>query len=329
MHDGIQNGEMIVVSQVIENESLRQHVTEVLLSKGYRQKGSEIFIHCPWHSEKTPSLSCHVGYKLRPGSFHCFGCGEKGDWKKLSAAIFGESYRPEITPASPREGSDQRPRYDVPEVGKILDGLFKSVEREEKPRFVTGLEDFPKGFEWRGLSGKLLASIGASFYFDIKTLEEYVHFPLTMSGDYYGYTLSHLNRRSDCNIPKHAVYAKSKKVLFLYDQVKTGEVFVLTEGHFDAMRLFASGIPAMAIFGVENWSEEKKIRIINKMPAKVVILMDGDDPGYTVARRVYYDLAPVMPVELIDLPRVPDGMEKMDAGNMPDEWLEYVRGVAS
>jgi len=313
----------------LEAETLRLHVIEVLLSRGCRQRGAEIFLNCPWHNEKTPSLSVHVGYKLTPGSFHCFGCGEKGGWNKLHAALFGGE---EVSPQSGPSARPQ-PRYqggpkiptamDAPELGAMLSGMFAAVDTEEA-RVLRGVEELPNKFSWRGLTKSFCEQIGAGLYFDPKTREEYLHIPLTMAGDSFGYTLCHLNRRPGCDIPKYSTHGKAKKVLFLYDAVPFMSPVVLVEGQYDAMRLMSCGIPAMAILGVENFSKEKLARLVTKLPPLVIVLFDGDLPGYETARKVYYEIAPSMNVEIIDLPLMPSD-QKVDPGNMPDEWVEYVR----
>lgn len=310
---------------VLEVETLRMHVTEVLSSRGYRQRGGEFFVHCPWHQEKTPSLSCHVGYKLAPGSFHCFGCGEKGGWQKLSSMLFKDgtvAYNPDWF-SSPSTSSGPSPKGPEVDIGRILDNVLKSIDMEET-RTLPGAEPLPRGFSWRGLPGSFFTKMGARFYFDQRTLEEYLYFPLSMADDLYGYTLCHLNRREGCDIPKYGIYGRAKKSLFLYDQVAFGSPLVLVEGQFDALRLMHEGLPANAVLGVENFSKEKVSRIMAKLPPKVVVLFDGDDAGYTAARNIYYELASSFDTELIDLPRMPKE-SKLDPGNMPEDWVNYVR----
>jgi DNA primase len=57
--------------------------------KAIRGRGGEYTILCPWHGERTPSLSVNVN----KGVFLCHGCGEKGRSWKLAARLEGVSIR--------------------------------------------------------------------------------------------------------------------------------------------------------------------------------------------------------------------------------------------
>ena len=50
-----------------------------------RKSGSEIFVSCPFHAEKTPSLAVN----LDTGKWHCFGCGKGGGLPLLYKLIRG------------------------------------------------------------------------------------------------------------------------------------------------------------------------------------------------------------------------------------------------
>ena len=59
-----------------------------------RKAGAQNFIGlCPFHQEKTPSLSVHVSRQF----FHCFGCGASGDVfsfvQKIENITFPEAVR--------------------------------------------------------------------------------------------------------------------------------------------------------------------------------------------------------------------------------------------
>lgn len=40
---------------------------------GIRDSGQRVNVRCPFHSDRTPSLSIYPD-----GSYHCFGCGQHG-----------------------------------------------------------------------------------------------------------------------------------------------------------------------------------------------------------------------------------------------------------
>lgn len=44
-----------------------------------RERRGEVWFHCPFHPDRTPSLSVNVEKQV----FKCLGCGEGGGWKRL------------------------------------------------------------------------------------------------------------------------------------------------------------------------------------------------------------------------------------------------------
>lgn len=66
-----------VSRQEIDDLKARVHLAELLQHHGVeiRKIGRGVKALCPFHDEKTPSLSIDV----RKGLYHCFGCGKSGD----------------------------------------------------------------------------------------------------------------------------------------------------------------------------------------------------------------------------------------------------------
>ena len=60
------------IDRVRERTDLVELASEVTRVK---RSGRSVMAVCPFHSEKTPSLSIDPGR----GLFHCFGCGKSGD----------------------------------------------------------------------------------------------------------------------------------------------------------------------------------------------------------------------------------------------------------
>ena len=54
-----------------------------------RKSGDEVFVSCPFHAEKTPSLAVN----LNTGRWHCFGCGNGGGLPSLYQMITGYPWR--------------------------------------------------------------------------------------------------------------------------------------------------------------------------------------------------------------------------------------------
>ncbi len=93
--------------------------------KKAKNNGDKLTACCPWHSEDTPSFVCYAN-----GGWHCLGCSESGNWKRLYAHL-GLSV-PE----------DDKPRRVEPIVYEYCNERGECVGRVER----TDLEDGGKKF---------------------------------------------------------------------------------------------------------------------------------------------------------------------------------------
>ena len=166
---------------ILRQNRLRALVIENLLAIGGKQKGDHIWIACPFHNESEPSLSVHIGHKIIPGSFNCFGCPAKGNWntlaKTLNLPLFEfrakspQTLNPEI-----ENGDDFLP-IDI-----ILKDIRKKIADEQIGyKTLKGVEDLPDGFNWRGYGEKFYNKLGGKFYWDRNFDRSYLYFPLHMN----------------------------------------------------------------------------------------------------------------------------------------------------
>jgi hypothetical protein len=299
---------------ILKQSQLRDLVVTSLTPIGGKRRGDSIVIYCPWHTEKKPSLNVHVGYNIIPGSFQCFGCKAKGHWNDLAKAL--------KLPFFDFKTINQMPSTDT-EYSIMASQLLKELENkltEKEIRTLKGYEDLPDYFLWRGYMGKFYKHFGAKHYWNRKLESSYLYFPLYMNKEYRGYTLCNLDGKDE----KYQIFAESYKVFFLYDYILTSDPIVLVEGHFDALRLWAEGISALAIFGIKNWSNVKKSYLLTKHPSKIIIAFDGDKPGYSAAIDIWKDIKiSYHNVDIFYLPYQPEN--KLDPGNMPEHYVNELR----
>lgn len=307
---------------LIGSAKLREIVINELTRIGGILKRDEIHILCCFHSDMNPSLGVHVGHKVPPGTFHCFSCGASGGWNKLARQLNLVNPNQNLRQVDYQETS-KITQYDDPFL--ILSKEMKNsviLEEKEVPT-LTGIEPLPPNFSWRGIPREFYEKLGAKFYWESKPKIDFemdwLYIPLYTNSRYVGYTLCALKP----NKPKYKTFTDASKHFFLYDLLKEGETVVVVEGHFDALRLANFGIPAVAIFGVENWSPVKKALLLAKNPAKVLILMDGDEAGHKAAKEVFADIENLVETENLEIPITP---EKLDPGNMPLSYIEAIRG---
>lgn len=307
---------------ILRQSNLRALVTENLLSIGGKKRGEHIAIPCPFHSETKPSLYVHIGHRIIPGSFHCFGCGEKGNWNKLAKVLdlplfefrqIQESQNLLLT-------EDEHNPNDYYPLDIVLKDLKAQIAANNVGyKTLKGTEELSDDFYWRGYGKKFYERLGGKFYWNYD--KSYLYFPLHMNKNYVGYTLCNL----DGSDIKYQTMADTGKVFFLYDHIPYGETIILVEGHFDALRLYAEGFFPLALFGVQNWSDIKMNYLLAKAPPKIIIAMDGDKPGYDAAINIFKDLRIGCNVDIFYLP-IYDREHKLDPGNMPDEFLFQLRG---
>ena len=298
----------------IRQSQLRELVTTSISSFGQR-KGESIVICCPWHSEKNPSLHIHIGHKIIPGSFRCFGCNKSGNWNDIAEKL-------RLPKFEFRNNNDQIVDLNTLNIAiRDVVNSYHSSLKKLTPRTLNGTEELEDSFQWRGFSGKFYKRLGGKFYWDRATEREYLYFPLYMCDTYQGYTLCNIDGKDE----KYKLYTEAYKVCFLYDLLISKEPVVIVEGHFDAIRLWAEGIPSVAIFGTQNWSDIKRSYIITKHPKKIILAFDGDHAGYEAAKKIWKDIkVKFSEVDIFYLPCLPN---KLDPGNMPKEYVTQLRGM--
>lgn len=302
---------------LIRQAELRDLVVSSLTAIGGRQRGDSILIYCPWHSETNASLNVHVGHKIIPGSFHCFGCKAKGNWNDLARALKLPLF----------DFKRDALEYNETKYSETLVKVLSEIRFEDtvEIKALKGTEDLPDYFMWRGYTGKFYKRFGARFFWNRKLERSYLYFPLYMTGEYKGYTLCNIDGKDP---EKYQTFTESSKVFFLYDYIPNHEPIVLVEGHFDALRLWGEGISALGLFGIKNWSNIKKSYLLTKHPSKIVIAFDGDKPGYDAAINVWKDLRiSYYNVDIFYLPYYPNKENKLDPGNMPEMYLDELRKV--
>jgi 5S rRNA maturation endonuclease (ribonuclease M5) len=297
------------------DQVLREHVIEHLSGIGGRIRGPEMLIICPFHDDTNPSLRVHIGNKLTPGSYYCFSCKAHGGWNQLAEKL-------KMPPIGNQARTQAKQVMEQNPFGLLSDSIKQQPALTDvKIRTLIGTEALPTDFKWRGLGKAFLEKYGAKFYWEREIDMDYLYFPLTMHGMYVGYTIAALRPHK----PKYETFADTHKTWFCYDQVRSDEAVVIVEGHHDTLRMQSEGINTLGLFGTTNWSPAKKASLLAKNPKRVIILMDGDEAGYKAAVEIYNDLIQGVEVQIVYLPHVPN--KTLDPGNMPTEWVEYIRGL--
>lgn len=303
--------------------------------KRCKKKGKEILVQClnPSHADQHPSMSIRADGAV----FLCRSCGYRGSWKKLVRDLgftplpgSGEEADPVARGAAEARGTWMDAQDKASRIASDLNqvqrpsglrpwtrGAFRGYSAETLKRLETSLWKDHKGimrafWPFYDVSGRFAGGTGRvlpesePIHLDTETDEEY----RIRLKEWY---------RSENPKYRNVTGGKVKRILFplhIYPQMP--EVVVLVEGPTSAIRLIDAGIDALAILGVENWSDIKSSKMIGRTKG-VILLFDGDAAGRKATEVVRADLEAHMETVVLDLP---DGV---DPGDMNGNWLALVR----
>lgn len=272
----VSDAHRIIVSE------LERHLGERLTNK------KRVAIPCPFHNETDPSMYINLDPHKRKspvGGYYCFGCRAKtsthGGWNglaaKLGLAQF-EAGAAQITTFVRRE-IDEDLLFD-PEEGMDVDKLMEHWNCDlQLP--------WPETKNWRGLPGWLMRKLGAFLTFDEKFEKEVCILPQwngnTLTGAVKAQIkitkktkLKYLSAPGEW-VKTHALFPYHLVALML--EMRQDRCVFLVEGPRDALRLIGCGIPALALLGTNNWSDEKRDLLMTLDPDRVFLAFDNDSAG--------------------------------------------------
>ncbi|MBF0541240.1 MAG: hypothetical protein HQK91_07305 [Nitrospirae bacterium] len=104
---------MIIIKQKdMENLSdfKNENSLDIFTQYGIFQKKKTL---CPFHAERTPSLSLYKSKITNEWRFHCFGCGEDGDIFKFIGKIEGISFKDTLIFLGIKSGHVTKPDKNI------------------------------------------------------------------------------------------------------------------------------------------------------------------------------------------------------------------------
>lgn len=266
------------------HNSERTHTILAELQRHTRKMhhGTRAILHCPWHSDRTPSLIVNLAPTAKGGvgSYYCFGCrassSSHGGWNGLATAL-GLAC---ITD----EGSQVTSWVPTPVVVEDVVWTLPSLAEH----WNCGLYvPWPGERRWRGVPGWLMRATGAHLAFDERTEEPVALLPQWgHAGALQGAvkalceprrgTLKYRSSpgawvRDRALYPLHLVRA-------LHARAASRDLF-LVEGPRDAIRLLGCGLPALALLGTNNWSDAKRDAVLALDPDRIFLALDNDRAG--------------------------------------------------
>lgn len=279
-------------------------------------KGKDFLIVCPFHADSNPSC----GVDKHKGVFRCFSCGAGGSWNKLAAKLSMEKL------------AWQRDKTADSSVETLQEGMSRALTKagvqnpdKKKDPHRPLVDAWPLHRDWRGLTPEFLTGLGCIRVNDLKHNVERIGLPVRQAtGELLGYTCRAIDP-VDAE-PKYTPLAAdrtgwrakelpAREALFLIDKVleEGWDRLVIVEGPFDALHLYAAGIPAVATLGTNNWTDIKVSIIAGLGLSAVAVLMDNDKSGWDAQPRIIDSLRRSVNTVGLSLPAAvkdPGGMSK-------------------
>ena len=284
-----------------------------------------INVVCPFHADHNPSL----GIRIAPpalGSIKCLACGEKGGWNKLAERLHLDRIVGEIIETEAWVNTEQYSHL-VATKSKTISGILSS-------QYVSSHSKWPANKEWRGYSGKFLSRFEPLYCLrPVRYTQEripMIWFPVYIDQELVGGFLGHLEKPKDKTKPTYMNSPGewvSTEGLWPYDYVcaKKPPVIVLVEGQRDCLRLLRAGIPALCVFGTQNFTVAKA-NLVRSMPGlnQVLLFGDNDKAGRAFNIQAKGLLKDKIKTGIITLPK---SLEGEDPGSVPFRYIKMLRTV--
>ena len=296
-----------------------------------RRSGRSVMAVCPFHQEKTPSMSIDPAR----GLYHCFGCGKSGDLfrfvQETQALDFNDAVellarRSGITLQRDPEAAKRRSRrqalVDATEVAVDFyhERLRKASDAAGARRYVRGrgydgdvAETFQMGFSPPGgeaLVGMLRqrrvpedVMVTAGLAVRARTGRVYdrfrgrLMFPIyDLRGDAVGFGARLLDGEGPkyLNSPETPIYRKSQ-LLYGLNWSKSEMVrqahAVVVEGYTDVIGLHLAGMP-VAVATCGTALVDSHLDLLRRFTERVVLMFDADEAGAGASLRGFEKSVP-------------------------------------
>jgi 5S rRNA maturation endonuclease (ribonuclease M5) len=280
----------------MSNEKMREHIISELQSLNQKKRinrdGANVL--CPFHNDSNPSgsINLDVTAKKAPlGWFRCWSCQTSKPWNDYAQAVGLKGWK-----AGPKKSSD-----DYLDPKKYAAELLQDDEDEVSiQKELEQLEFFDFQTDvWREIPTSVLEKLGCKFAYYDYTGDFYVWMPVKVFGELRGFVKAEMEKPTDDRpsyVNSKGGWSNQYGLLFFDYAIrmmkKKGlKTIVLCEGPRDVIRLLRAGIPAMAVLGAINWSEDKRF-LLEKAGSveNLILMMDGDDAGIKATKRIFKDV---------------------------------------
>ena len=260
-----------------------------------RLNGRKCTIQCPFHRDKTPSLSLDDDKNM----FYCFGCKAGGDVIKFVQLIDKLSFVEACKKIGGWYGIDythnKKQNYDLDVLGQIIDwsanqlqqnktaleylksrGISNQTIEEFKIGWLGSLQEINKFCSTQSIEKDILSKIGMKH---VNLLENRIIFPIYEYGKPVGFGGRALDKeRAKYVNTSGSDYFHKRSILYGLNTIKPNCTEVmLVEGYIDVCIAKQYGIPAVSCLGTAASVDHLK-RLL-QICDNIIIAFDGDLAG--------------------------------------------------
>jgi DNA primase len=344
----------------LEKDAIKDKVDIVALFAEFgvelKQKGKSFTGRCPWHDDKTPSLSVD----REKGLYNCFGCGESGDVVTLVEKMKGLPFKEALKFLQQFDRAVQVPntseprRQEEPELlarGILTHDLTLTVAADfyHKKLFENksalaylegrGFKDhslftrFKLGYTDGGIlkvtsngQREALKVLGLLRDTGVEHLSGCITFPVTDANDQ---VLTFYGRRTNDTEPKHLYLAGPRKGVWNRKASKVYDEIILTECIIDGLSLVALGFEnVQACYGTNGFTVEHLQVLKDDRVKTVMIGFDADEAGRKAAGRLQEKLlAEGFTVKVIEPPQGKDWNELLVSGGTKKDLESVIKAA--
>ena len=349
----------------------RQHpIDQVIQSYGIelKKRGQSLIGLCPFHDDKTPSLSVSPD----KGLFHCFGCSAGGDVitfvekienisnKEAIQRLDVDTFIPnqKITPPKPTPkkatdpDADYKPKSSPPEftredllkgVARVYQDTFKKSKAAQAYLKSRGFENphyydhFEVGYcdgstikTMLPKSGNMIERLKEIGILNDKGNPSFYKCVIFPIKDLNGTIRSFYGRAIE---DKRQCYTKgSRNAVWNSEIVKGHATLILTESILDAYSLIEIGFPnVLPLYGTSGFTQDH-LNLLSNHPVKEVILcLDNDQAGQQAVTKLLSKLNPLgIEVSNLILPEgIKDPNEYIQNGGDKEDFQELIDSRSS
>ena len=260
-------------------------------------KGDYVRVTCPFHKdgkEHKPSCSVSDNDTLEKGWFHCFTCGEKGNFVKFISACRGTTYWSAEQWLIKNFGIEVDQKFNIDVCQKIEPKKYEDEEILDDS-ILNSFEDFHPYMEKR----KLSKDICKKFEIKYDSKECCLIFPVR---DFYGRLIG-LSKRN-VNYKQFVLPKFKNKPVYLLKDIDISKPVCVCESQINALYLWSLGYQAIALFGTGTKFQYEQL---NKSGIKYYKLcFDGDDAGREGAKRFKKYITSNCFIDIINIPENKD-----------------------